>query len=128
VRTKILSVVGCVFLIFQFIQVIHAQFGPRRYFCWAPNDYSLDYTLQVSVNGSQLSPEQIIGRYHLPATMHGWDGGPGIHIVDWVREYEQTLGRNDQAQIDFKWKLNGAGPEQEWRWPEEDTWHPLRHH
>lgn len=108
-RTKI----GVLFLLLQLGCVVYAHFGPSRYFAWAPNDYLVEFNLQVVVNGRTLSPEEAAGRYRLPE--NGVYEFPAQHIIDAIRQYEQTYGRNEDARILLTYRLNG-GDERQWRW------------
>lgn len=105
------------FLAIQLGLVVHAQFTPRRYFCWAPNDYANTYILQVKTNGFDLTQDQALARYHLLGHKSSYEN-PTTHIIDTIRQYEQTYGRNDHAQVTLEWSLNGH-QQQNWHWPEE---------
>ena len=107
------DLIGIAFLLFQLSMVLYARFVPSRYFCWAPNDYMVEYSLQVTIGGHQLNPQQTFRRYRLPE-----DGyqAPVQHIIDIVQQYEQTYGNNDHARIVMRYRVNGR-EEKEWRWP-----------
>jgi|SRR6516162_3864364 len=106
---------GIVFLLAQVAVVVHSRFVPSRWLCWAPNDYAVQYQLQVSVRGLHLDPTDIQRRYHLPS--EGWYENPAANIMDIVRQYEQTEGKNDTAQVLFSYRVDG-GKTQQWQWPE----------
>jgi hypothetical protein len=40
--------------------------GASRYFAWAPNDYSVDYSVRATVNGHVLDAREFGERYRLP--------------------------------------------------------------
>jgi hypothetical protein len=105
------------FLLLQLCLVVHAQFSSRRYFCWAPNDYANTYSLNVKINGEELAPYQALARYHLEGHGESYEN-PATHIMDTVRQYEETYGRDDHAEVVLRWSLNGHALET-WRWPEE---------
>jgi hypothetical protein len=105
------------FLALQLGLVVHAQFTSRRYFCWAPNDYANTYTLRVKINGTDLTQDQLLARYHLQGRRFSYEN-PATHIMDTVRQYEQTYGRDQHAEVSLEWSLNGH-PTQSWQWPEE---------
>lgn len=105
------------FLALQLCLVVHAQFTPRRYFCWAPNDYANTFWLEVKINGHELTRGQALARYHLEDRKYSYEN-PATHIMDTVRQYEKTYGRDDHADVVLRWSLNGHDP-QTWRWPEE---------
>ena len=107
---------GIAFLLAQAALVAYAQFGPSRWLCWAPNDYAVEYQLHVKARGRELSPAEIQARYHVAD--HGWYENPAANIMDIVRQYEQTLGKNDTAQIQLIYRVDG-GQTAEWRWPEQ---------
>lgn len=105
------------FLALQLVLVLYAQFTPRRYFCWAPNDYANTFSLQVKINNRELPADQALARYHLQDRRHSYEN-PATHIMDVVSQYEETYGRNDHAQVDLQWSLNGHKT-QAWHWPQE---------
>ena len=109
-RTKI----GVLFLLLQLGCVVYAHFGPSRYFAWAPNDYIVEFNLQVVVNGRVLSSDESSARYRLPG--NGVYEFPAQHIIDAIQQYEQTYGREDHAQVLLTYRLNG-GDKRQWRWP-----------
>ena len=108
------SRIGAFLLLAQMGWVIYAHFFPWRYFAWAPNDYVVQYSFSVSLDGRPLSAQQIVERYHTDA--EGKYEAPARHIIDEVRQYEQTYGRNDHSEVLLRYRLN-AGEEQTWRWP-----------
>jgi hypothetical protein len=105
---------GVVFLLVQLFSVVYAQFGPARYFCWAPNDYMVEYKLSVMINGRALSPQEILLRYRKPPS--GVFQNIVQHLEDIVRQYEQTYGRDDHARVFLKYSTNGR-PQETWIWP-----------
>jgi hypothetical protein len=113
-RTR--TLVACIFLASQLGLVVQAQFTSRRYFCWAPNDYANTFSLHVRANGTELTEEQALARYHLEDRRSSYEN-PTTHIMDMVRQYEETYGRNDHAAVVLRWSLNGH-EEQTWRWPQ----------
>lgn len=110
--------IAITFLLLQLGSVIYARFTPRRYFCWAPNDYVVEYRIDVSVHGRPLSPEQVAQRYHIDRGT-GWKvEHPAEHLIDSVRQYETTYGRNDKAEVRLTWKYNGHPELRTWKWPQ----------
>ena len=116
--TKLRTVIASLFLLAQLGAIVYAQFTPRRYFCWAPNDYANPYSLQVTVGDRQLSPAEVRARYQIPSSRSRCYENPVTHIIDFVQQYEQTYGRNDQASVVLRWRRDGHDPENEWDWPE----------
>jgi hypothetical protein len=106
--------IGSAFLLAQLASIIYAQFGPSRYFCWAPNDYMVEYRLNVDVNGRTLTPQQILLRYRKPET--GIYQNVVQHLEDLVQQYETTYGRNDHAHVLLTYSINGR-EQKEWKWP-----------
>ena len=107
---------GIAFLLAQAALVAYAQLGPSRWLCWAPNDYAVEYQLHVKAQGRELNPAEVQARYHVAD--HGWYENPAANIMDIVRQYEQTLGRGDTAQVQLIYRVDGGGTA-EWRWPEQ---------
>jgi hypothetical protein len=110
------SFIAAGFLALQLVLVLSAQFTSRRYFCWAPNDYANTFSLQVTIRGAELTPDQALARYHLQDLRNSYEN-PATHIMDIVSQYEETYGRNDHAQVVLRWSLNGHKT-QSWRWPQ----------
>lgn len=116
-RARARNLAAAIFLALQLCLVVHAQFTPWRYFCWAPNDYANTFSLDVNIGGHQLTPSQALARYHLENRKSSYEN-PATHIMDTVRQYEKTYGRDDHAEVVLRWTLNGHEP-QTWRWPNE---------
>lgn len=108
------NTVGTLFLLAQVALVVHARFVPSRWLCWAPNDYAVQYQIHVSAQGHNLNPPDIQRRYHLPS--QGWYENPPENIMDIVSQYEQTVSKDDAAQVLLVYRLNG-GEIKEWRSP-----------
>jgi hypothetical protein len=109
--------VAILFLVLQVGSIVYARFTPRRYFCWAPNDYVVEYQLDVDVAGHALPPEQVIARYHLSPSHKGLVEHPVEHLIDNIEQYETTYGKNDKATVRLRWRHNGHSQLREWRWP-----------
>jgi hypothetical protein len=106
---------GTLFLLAQLGLVVYARFVPTRWLCWAPNDYAVQYELQVRLGTRDLSPLEIQQRYKLPS--QGWYENPAENIIDIVNQYERTAGRDDAAQVRLVYSVDG-GRAREWHWPE----------
>ncbi|HLH29975.1 MAG TPA: hypothetical protein VKY31_02155 [Terriglobia bacterium] len=110
------STLGIAFLAVQAVLVVHAQFVPARWLCWAPNDYAVEYQLNVKAHGRELNPAEIQARYHVAD--RGWYENPAANIMDIVRQYEATAGSKDMAMVRLTYRLDGGGTK-EWQWPEQ---------
>lgn len=110
------NLIGIVFLSLQLGMVLYARFVPMRYFCWAPNDYMVEYTLEVTIDGRTLPPLESRQRYRL--SDQGVYENTVTHLIGIVRQYEQTYGRRDHAQVVIRYRVNGR-QEKAWRWPTE---------
>jgi hypothetical protein len=106
-----------VFLLLQLGSVIYARFTPRRYFCWAPNDYVVEYHVDVTVHGRPLTPQEVVARYHSSPEYEGRVEYPAEHLIDNIEQYEETYGRNDHAEVRLTWKYNGHPELRHWKWP-----------
>lgn len=110
--------IAIVFLLLQLASVIYARFTPRRYFSWAPNDYVVEYQVDVTAHGQPLSPEQVRARYHIEPES-GWEVEyPAEHLIDNFKQYETTYGRYDAAEVRMTWTYNGHPELRTWRWPQ----------
>ena len=99
---------------FQIAMIGYARFVPSRYFCWAPMDSQNLYSITVVIDGRELDPEAIEARYRQPAKGGNWQAVQ--HVLDKVRQYEQTYGRDESARVVVAFTVNG-GPEETWTWP-----------
>src|SRR3954469_11985708 len=90
-RQRVLSAIGGIVLLAQLGSVVYAHTsGTRRYFAWAPNDYAVDYTISVSVDGRRLAPSEIRHRYLVAD--HGLYEDPPQRLIDFIDRYERTYG------------------------------------
>jgi hypothetical protein len=101
--------VGLAFLFFQLAWVVFTQFGSARWLCWAPNDYAVEYQLDVMKDG-----QRVTGRYHIPEK--GLYENPAQNIIDLIEQYEKTRGRNDDVEVNLTYR-NSGGPEFHWHYP-----------
>ena len=92
----------------------YARFVPARYFCWAPFDMQTDYSLDVTIGGRKLLPEEIRKRYRRPG--RGTDNRSVQNLIDIIQGYEEQYGKADNAQVIMKYRINGK-KEQEWHRP-----------
>jgi hypothetical protein len=111
---------------------IWQHLGETRYFAWAPNDYLVTYDVGVSAHGRPLSPAEIERRYHLDLSNRlGEDAKAKLgllkreryvfedapqELLDQIRRYEETKGKNDDARVTVVYQLDG-GKEKAWQWP-----------
>ena len=121
------SRIGWALLLAQLLWVVWVHFGPppggqswatralqgcsaepsscRRYFAWAPNDYIVDYTIEVTVDGRRLASGEVAARYRYAQT--GIYEAPVQQLIDTLRRYEQTYGRHDRARVILRYSING---------------------
>ncbi len=107
------SVLSAAFLLSQLVWIIGAHLGDSRYFCWAPNDYMVSYRFQVRIGDRLLTDKEIQERYRVCCRVYQ---NIATHLIDTVRQYETTYGRNDGAKVTLFYSTNG-GPERTWVWP-----------
>ncbi len=108
------TLVGGAFLLAQLGWMLYEQTRRTRYFCWAPNDYVLDYQLDVRIAGRSLSDEEVRNRYSWPRV--GRFENVPQHLIDIVQQYERTYGLSDHAEVLLMYRVNN-GPQQEWHLP-----------
>src|SRR5437879_1536602 len=111
------AAIAIVFLLLQLGSVLYARFTPRRYLCWAPNDYVVEYQLEVNVHGHTLSPEQTRARYQISPGHARVVEHPVEHLIDDMEHYEGPYGSSDQAQVQLTGKYNGHAESRHWQWP-----------
>jgi hypothetical protein len=117
-KASVRTSIAITFLLLQLGSVVYARFTPRRYFCWAPNDYVVEYQIEVKRHGVLLSPQQVRERYLIDPGS-GWKvEHPAEHLIDSIKQYEITYGRNDHAQVRLSWKYNGHPELRTWQWPQ----------
>lgn len=107
-------VLGILFLLVQVASIIYARFIPERFFCWAPYDSQSKYEIKVTIDGKQLSEEEIKARYHYKA--NSWEERAIGNIFSYIKGYESTYGKNDNAKVLVKYATNGK-PEETWTLP-----------
>lgn len=83
-----------------------------RWFAWAPNDYLVDFTLEVRTAGGVLTGQEAASRYHLGGLQ--WEF-PVQQLQHVITSYEQTYGTADHAAVTLRYRVNGR-PEQVWTW------------
>jgi hypothetical protein len=98
----------------QLLLIAYARTTPARYFCWAPFDMQTDYTLDVSLDGRKLSPQEIRARYRRPAK--GTDNRSVQNLIDIIQLYEERYAGNQRAEIVMRYRINGK-QEQTWTYP-----------
>jgi hypothetical protein len=102
-------------LVVQLAGVVHARLVPHRYFCWAPFDVLTRYELTVSLPGGKVLAGPAAGdRYHFHD--YGVDNRSPWNVIKAVRDYEETYGKTDHAEVVVRYAVNGAH-RGEWRWP-----------
>lgn len=108
------ALVGVGFLGFQLFAIARSRVVPSRYFAWAPYDAISLYELDVRIEDRALTTAEVEARYRLPSL--GRDNRSIQHVIDAVRQYEETYGAADDAEVLLRYRVNG-GPERGWRWP-----------
>lgn len=92
----------------------YSRFVPTRYFSWAPYDEISLYELEVQIDGRMLTRREIRRRYDVRSP--GRENRSIQHVVDIVRQYEETYGMSDEARVVLRYRTNGGEP-RAWRWP-----------
>jgi predicted DCC family thiol-disulfide oxidoreductase YuxK len=86
VGRRLRTAVGVAALLAQLVAVAHSRSGAARYFCWAPNDVTAEFSLQVTVRGERLDPDAMRKRYQRPwfEELDGL-GDPRPEACGWTR-------------------------------------------
>jgi hypothetical protein len=124
--------IALVILVAQVGIGIWQHLGKTRYFTWAPNDYAVSYDLRVTVDGRQLTRDEISNRYRLYLAYrydkHVWAKlglsekerylweDPPQRLLDRIESYEKTTGSSNPARVALTYQVDG-GKQREWRWP-----------
>ena len=118
-RTRKLSwlhILGLCFIALQGAAFVYAKFTPVRYFCWAPYDMHTHYSIEVSIHGRPLTPDEIEKRYHIPK--QGFNPRSYVEVLGSVEQFETTYGRGDDAVVRIDYRVNG-NPYPTWHYPRE---------
>jgi hypothetical protein len=105
---------GLVLAQLAFVLTVHLSgCCKERYFAWAPNDYSVDYQINASVNGRPLSDSEISDRYRLDQS-NFWEDPPE-RLEGLLKRRELAYAGADRVTILLEYRLNGR-PTAEWTW------------
>ena len=107
---KISTIIGISFLLVQLFFVIYARFIPERFFCWAPFDEHSYYNIDVEIEGKSLSANEINARYKYRS--EGWETRSMDNIFSLVKQYEDTYGKYDNADVKIIFTTNGHNESQ----------------
>ena len=83
---------------------ISASCCAARYFAWAPNDYSVNYTITARIDGRLLDGAQVLARYGYPQT--GFWEDPPARLVHELRAAEVSFGPRDHTVLSLRYSLN----------------------
>lgn len=105
---------GLVLAQLVFVLTVHvSNCCKERYFAWAPNDYSVDYQINASVNGRPLDDSEISDRYRLDQV--GFWEDPVERLEGLLKRRELTYAGTDRVNILLEYELNGR-PTATWTW------------
>lgn len=105
---------GVTLLAAQIVMIAVARFHPMRYFCWAPYDSQIEYSISAHLDGRALSPSEIKDRYGLAA--ESINPRMICQVTDVISYAERRYYPDVQAEVCVSYRVNGKGP-QEWLWP-----------
>ncbi len=111
---KLSRMFGIAFLFSQLVLIGYARFIPERFFCWAPFDEHTRVKTSVRIDHKFLTPEEIDSRYRY--RVNGWEVRDIHNVLDIIQSYEETYGKNDNAQVTVNYSINGH-LEHEWAYP-----------
>lgn len=112
------TAIGVCVLVLQLGSIFYARFTPHRYFCWAPNDYVVEYQLDVTLHGVPLTTEEVWARYRIDPGHQQRVEYPAEHLIGMLEQYERSYGKSEGAEVRLTWKYNGHPELKEWRWPQ----------
>ncbi len=123
--STLLPLMGVASLVLQSAAIVYSRVSDDRYFCWAPNDETAEYSIETSIGERKLTPEAVRIRYQRPwfEEILPEDGLDLVefrshrHAIDVIRQYESTYGRAEGARVTMTYRIN-KGALQTWRWPE----------
>ena len=91
-----------------------ARVHPMRFYSWAPFDSQNEYSIKVSVDGRELSAQEITQRYHI--RQRGVNPRSLYEYTSLIAYVEEHYRPGDRAQVEVTYRTNGS-PEQQWHWP-----------
>ena len=100
-------------LLFQVGAIVYARFYPTRYFCSAPNDAITIFNVEVITRQKALTKDEIQNRYRF--FRYGFDDRTPAHVIDIIRQYETTYGKNEHAKVVVNYSVNGK-PMETWQY------------
>ncbi len=103
--SRIYLVIGLIFLGLQMISIVYTRFIPERFFCWAPYDQHSSYKIEVTIDDKSLTRQEVRKRYRYYA--EGWEQRSIYNIINLVRQYETTYGKEDNAEVRISYTING---------------------
>jgi len=112
-RVPAVLIIGIVFVGAQFAMIGVGLFGDLRYFTWAPHDQQARFMIEATVDGVDLTSEEVHARY---GRSSGVDPRAISHVLNIVRQRETTYGADDDATVLVRYWVNGKEEEQ-WHWP-----------
>ncbi len=105
-----------IYLALQVVMIVYGRIDPSAHFHWAPFDIQNEYRVSVEIDGQELSEDEIADRYNERAV--GVDPHAIEHLLAVVERYERTYGKDDNASVRVRYRVNGRDMH-EWRWPQE---------
>jgi predicted ATP-grasp superfamily ATP-dependent carboligase len=109
-----LHLVAVAFLGAQLVSTLYAPFVPVRFFCWAPYDEHTRYSIDVTIAGRALAPDEIARRYRYPQST--WEIRDIDNVISIVRQYEESYGAGEEARVALTYRTNGR-EQRTWTWP-----------
>lgn len=99
----------------QLFLIVIGQLRETNYFNWVPYDEISLYEISVTVNGRELTEDEIQLRYR----KHKFGReNRGLHnLISIVRQYETSYGIHDDSKIRINFLTNGYR-KTTWSWPE----------
>lgn len=111
------ALIGAGLLLAQLVMIVLTHVSSTccasRYFAWAPNDYSVDYTIAATVNGRTLAADEIQARYRVRAK--GFWEDPPQRLERYLRRRDQVYSPGQRVQLTVRYRLDGRGP-LTWSW------------
>lgn len=105
-----------IFFGLQILGILVGKFSDARFFCWAPYDQFSFYEINVSIDGRELSDQEILQRYH--RGKRGRNNRNIHNVISNVRQYEETYATEKNVTVELSYEVNGHRQET-WVWPED---------
>lgn len=110
------SYILIIFFGLQVLGILIGKFSDARFFCWAPYDQFSFYDIHVSIDGRDLTENEVSQRYH--PEKKGQDNRNIHNVISTIRQFEEIYAEEKNVTVELSYVVNGHRNEK-WIWPED---------